>query len=39
MRGGVEGRAGNRAGQTGLIVGRAKTGQGQNWPDFFGPKF
>ena len=28
-----------RPGWAGPIVGRAKTGPGQNWPDFFGPKF
>ena len=31
------GRAG--LGWAGPIVSRAKTGPGQNWPDFFGPKF
>ena len=31
------GRAG--PGWAGPTVGRAKTGQGQNWPGFFGPKF
>ena len=27
------------SGWAGSIVGWAKTGSGQNWPDFFGPKF
>ena len=26
-------------GRAGPTVGRAKTGPGQNWPGFFGPKF
>ena len=33
------GRVGNRAGRAGQIVGWAKIGPGQNWPDFFRPKF
>ena len=31
------GRAG--PGRVGSTVDRAKIGPGQNWPDFFGPKF
>ena len=31
------GRGGNRAGWAGL--GRVNSGSGQNWPDFFEPKF
>ena len=41
---GVTRRPDNQAGRAGLVragptVGQAKIGQGQNWPDFFGPKF
>ena len=32
-------RGGNQAGRVGPTVGRAKTGPGQNWPGFFGPRF